>query len=86
MNDRVSGASSVAYEPSFGGITIKQDGVGPVSRKSASVEAAPLLEVLRSGWRLMLQQITEVEAFRTAPTELKNGRFWHRVVHNEHRL
>ena len=55
-------------------------------RPGASVVDGPLLEVLRSGARQMLQQVieAEVESFLAAHGELEDGRGRRRVVRNGH--
>lgn len=65
---------------------MKEDTVVRLPRPGASVADDPLLEVLRSGARQMLQQVieAEVEAFLAAHAELEDGRGRHRVVRNGH--
>jgi len=63
---------------------MEEDTVVRLPRPGASVTEDPLLEVLRSGARQMLQQVieAEVEAFLAAHAELEDGRGRHRVVRN----
>jgi len=63
---------------------MEDDNVVSMPRPGASVAEDPLLEVLRSGARRMLQSVieAEVEAFLTAHGELEDGRGRHRVVRN----
>jgi transposase-like protein len=65
---------------------MEEDTVVRLPRPGASVTEDPLLEVLRSGARQMLQQVieAEVEAFLAAHAELEDGRGRHRVVRNGH--
>ena len=62
------------------------DTVVRLPRPGASVEDDPLLEVLRSGARRMLQQVieTEVEAFLSAHADLEDLHGRRRVVRNGH--
>ena len=55
---------------------MEEDTVVRLPRPGASVTEDPLLEVLRSGARQMLQQVieAEVEAFLAAHAELEDGR------------
>ena len=65
---------------------MENDSIVRLPRPGASVVDDPLLEVLRSGARQMLQQVieAEVEAFLTAHAELEDGRGRRRVVRNGH--
>ena len=65
---------------------MKEDTVVRLPRPGASVMDDPLLEVLRSGARQMLQQVieVEVEAFLAAHAALEDGRGRRRVVRNGH--
>jgi len=61
---------------------MKEDTVVRLPRPGASVTDDPLLEVLHSGARRMLQQVieAEVEAFLAAHAELDDGRGPRRVM------
>ena len=63
---------------------MEDDTVVRLPRPGASVEDDPLLEVLRSGARRMLQQVieTEVEAFLAAHADLEDANGRRRVVRN----
>jgi len=63
---------------------MKEDNVVGLPRPGSSVEEDPLLEVLRSGARQMLQSVieAEVEAFLAAHAELEDSRGRRRVVKN----
>lgn len=65
---------------------MEEDTVVRLRRPGGSVTEDPLLEVLRSGARQMLQQVIEAEvaAFLAAHAELEDGRGRHRVVRNGH--
>ena len=65
---------------------MEEDTVVRLPRPGASVADDPLLEVLRSGARRMLQQVieAEVEAFLAAHAELEDARGRRRVVRNGH--
>lgn len=65
---------------------MKEDTVVRLPRPGASLADDPLLEVLRSGARRMLQQAieAEVEAFMAAHAELDDGHGRRRVVRNGH--
>jgi len=65
---------------------MEEDTVVRLPRTGGSVEDDPLLEVLRSGARRMLQQAVEaeVETFLAAHAELEDGRGRRRVVRNGH--
>ena len=65
---------------------MEEDTVGRLPRPGASVSEDPLLEVLRSGARRMLQQVieAEVEAFLGAHGELEDAHGRRRVVRNGH--
>lgn len=65
---------------------MEEDTVVRLPRPGANVVDDPLLEVLRSGARQMLQQVieAEVESFLTAHAELEDVRGWRRVVRNGH--
>jgi hypothetical protein len=65
---------------------MKEDTVVRLRRPGASVMDDPLLEVLRSGARHMLQQVieAEVQAFLTAHAELEDAHGRRRVVRNGH--
>jgi transposase-like protein len=65
---------------------MKEDTVVRLPRPGASSADDPLLEVLRSGARRMLQQVieAEVEAFMAAHAELDDGHGRRRVVRNGH--
>jgi len=62
------------------------DTVVSMPRPGASVAEDPLLEVLRSGARRMLQSVieAEVEAFLAAHAELEDARGRRRLVRNGH--
>jgi putative transposase len=63
---------------------MEDDSVVRLPRPGASVDDDPLLEVLRSGARRMLQQVieTEVEAFLAAHADLEDANGRRRVVRN----
>ena len=63
---------------------MEKDTVVRLPRPWASVAEDPLLEVLRSRARQMLQQVieTEVEAFLAAHAELEDGDGSRRLVRN----
>ncbi len=65
---------------------MEDDTVVRLARPGASVEDDPLLEVLRSGARRMLQQVieTEVEVFLSAHADLEDVHGRRRVVRNGH--
>jgi hypothetical protein len=65
---------------------MEEDTVVRLPRTGGSVEDDPLLEVLRSGARRMLQQAVEaeVETFLAAHAELEDDRGRRRVVRNGH--
>ena len=65
---------------------MKEDAVVRLPRPGASLADDPLLEVLRSGARRMLQQVieAEVEAFMAAHAELDDGHGRRREVRNGH--
>ena len=65
---------------------MEEDTVVRLPRPGASVMDDPLLEVLRSGARQMLQQVieAEVQAFLTAHAELEDAHGRRRVVRNGH--
>ena len=65
---------------------MEEDTVVRLPRPGASVVDDPLLEVLRSGARQMLQQVieAEVESFLAAHAELEDGRGRRRLVRNGH--
>jgi transposase-like protein len=65
---------------------MEEDTVVRLPRPGASVVDDPLLEVLRSGARRMLQQVieAEVEAFIAMHAELEDGRGRRRIVRNGH--
>ena len=65
---------------------MEDDSVGRLPRPGASVVDDPLLEVLRSGARRMLQQVieAEVETFLAVHAELEDGHGRRRVVRNGH--
>ena len=65
---------------------MEDDSVVRLPRPGASVVADPLLEVLRSGARRMLQQVieAEVEGFLAAHAELEDAQGRRRVVRNGH--
>ena len=65
---------------------MEEDTVVRLPRRGASVTDDPLLEVLRSGARRMLQQVieAEVEAFLGAQAELEDAHGRRRVVRNGH--
>lgn len=65
---------------------MEDDTVVRLPRPGASVEDDPLLEVLRSGARRMLQQVieAEVETFLGAHADLEDERGRRRVVRNGH--
>jgi putative transposase len=65
---------------------MEEDSVVRLPRPGASVVDDPLLEVLRSGARRMLQQVieAEVEAFLAAHAALEDGHGRRRVVRNGH--
>ena len=65
---------------------MEDDSIVRLPRPGASIAVDPLLEVLRSGARRMLQQVieAEVEAFVAAHAELEDGRGRRRVVRNGH--
>jgi putative transposase len=65
---------------------MEEDTVVRLPRPGASVADDPLLEVLRSGARRMLQQVieAEVETFLAAHAELKDAHGRRRVVRNGH--
>jgi hypothetical protein len=74
------------FEVTVRGHAMEEDTVVRLPRTGGSVEDDPLLEVLRSGARRMLQQAieAEVEAFLAAHAELEDGRGRRRVVRNGH--
>ena len=61
---------------------MEEDTVVRLPRPGASVTEDPLLEVLRSGARQMLQQVieAEVEAFLAAHAELEQGHTRGKIV------
>ena len=65
---------------------MEEDTVVRLPRPGAGVTDDPLLEVLRSGARRMLQQVIEakVEAFLGAHAELEDGHGRRRIVRNGH--
>ena len=65
---------------------MEDDTVVRLPRPGASVKDDPLLEVLRSGARRMLQQVieSEVESFLSAPADLEDVHGRRRVVRNGH--
>ena len=65
---------------------MEEDTVVRLPRPGASIVDDPLLEVLRSGARQMLQQVieAEVEAFLAAHAELEDAHGRRRVVRNGH--
>jgi putative transposase len=65
---------------------MEEDSVVRLPRPGASVTDDPLLEVLRSGARRMLQQVieAEVEAFLAAHAEVEDAHGRRRVVRNGH--
>jgi transposase-like protein len=63
---------------------MNEDTVVRLPRPGASVVDDPLLEVLRSGARQMLQQVIEVQAFLAAHADLEDGGGRRRLVRNGH--
>ena len=65
---------------------MEEDTVVRLPRPGASLENDPLLEVLRSGARRMLQQVieAEVEAFIAMHADLEDAHGRRRIVRNGH--
>ena len=63
---------------------MEEDIVVRLPRPGASVADDPLLEVLRSGARQLLQPVIEVEAFLAAHAALEDAHGRRRVVRNGH--